>query len=109
MAGEEPPPGLLTVLSRFSRPVANGDFATTVTSLDIQSALNRDLVAKARIPWDNLSKELQANIRSDGTHPPGSDLFLVLDTGCRTDDELDPGARRWTRRAVMKLTWLKVF
>ena len=46
--------------------------------------------------------------------PPGSDLFLVLDTGYITDDTLDPRFDPqfdpWTRRtAVAKLTWLKAF
>ena len=85
-----PPPRLLTVLSRFSLPVPNGDCATSLTSLDIQGALNRDLFANALIQWDNLSKELQANIRIDWIHPPGSDLFLVLEPGYFGDDDLDP-------------------
>ena len=46
----------------------------------------------------------------DWIHTPGSDLFLVLDTGYLTDDGLDPRIHRWTRRTgVMKLTWLKSF
>ena len=50
------------------------------------------------------------NIRIDWIHTPGSDLFLVLDTGYLTGDDLDPRAHRWTRRtAVAKLTWLKAF
>ena len=50
----------------------------------------------------------------DWIHTPGSDLFLVLDTGYITDDTLDPRFDPqfdpWTRRtAVAKLTWLKAF
>ena len=43
-------------------------------------------------------------------HPPGSELFRVLDTGYLTDDDPDPRLHRWTRRtAVMKVTCLKSF
>ena len=60
--------------------------------------------------WDNLSKELQANIRVDWIHTPGSDLFPVFDTGYITDDTLHPRLDPWTRRtAVAKLTWPKAF
>ena len=43
-------------------------------------------------------------------HPPGSDLFRLLDTGYLTDDDLDSRLHRWTRcTAVMKVTYLKSF
>ena len=80
----------------------------------IQGAVSRKLFAGALVQWDNLSKELQANIRVDWIHIPGSDLFEVFDTGYITDDTLDPRFDPqfdpWTRRtAVAKLTWLKAF
>ena len=57
-----------------------------------------------------MSKELQANIRIDWIHTPGSDLFLVIDTGYRTGDMLDPLDSRWLRRTgVVKLTYMKAF
>lgn len=105
----------LTVGARLSRsavslPVPDGDFTATLLAFDIGAAVSRKLFANALVQWDDLSKELQANIRVDWIHTPGSDLFLVLDTGYLTDDDLDPRARRWTRRtAVMKLTYLKSF
>ena len=93
-----------------SLPTADGEFTTTLVAFDIQAAVSRKLFSGALIQWDNLSKELQANIRVDWIHTPGSDLFLVLDTGYLTDDGLDPRIHRWTRRTgVMKLTWLKSF
>ncbi len=96
--------------NRVSLPVENGDFTTNLLSLDIQGAVSRELFASALIQWDSLSRELQANVRVDWIHTPGSDLFLVLDTGYLTDDSLDPRLDRWTRRtAVAKLTWLKAF
>ena len=59
--------------------------------------------------WDNLSKELQANIRVDWIHTPGSDLFLVYGTGYITDDTRDPRLdSRTPRTAVAKRTWLKL-
>ena len=105
----------LTLAGRIARnevslPVPDGGFTTTLVGLDIQAAVSRKLFSGALVQWDNLSKELQANIRLDWIHTPGSDLFLVLDTGYLTDDALDPRIHRWTRRTgVMKLTWLKTF
>ena len=59
---------------------------------------------------DSVPRELQANVRVDWIHTPGSDLFPVLDTGYITDDTLDPRFDPWTRRtAVAKLTWLTAF
>ena len=109
----------LTIGAQVSRnevslPVADGDFTTTLFALNLQGAVSRKLFAGVLVQWDNLSKELQANIRVDWIHTPGSDLFLVLDTGYITDDTLDPRFDPqfdpWTRRtAVAKLTWLKAF
>ena len=46
----------------------------------------------------------------DRIHIPGSDLFEVFDTGCLTDDTLDPRPDPWPRgTAVAKLTWLRAF
>ena len=96
--------------NEISLPVPDGDFTTTLLALNLQGAVSRKLFAGALVQWDNLSKELQANIRVDWIHTPGSDLFLVFDTGYITDDTLDPRLDPWTRRtAVAKLTWLKAF
>jgi len=96
--------------SDIELPVEDGDFQTTVLSLDVLGAISRDLFANALVQWDDVSKELQANIRIDWIHTPGSDLFLVLDTGYRTGDLLDPFESRWLRRTgVVKLTYLKAF
>ena len=105
----------LTVGARLARnkvslPVTDGDFTTTLIAVDLVGAVSRKLFAGALVQWDSLSRELQANIRVDWIHTPGSDLFLVLDTGYITDDTLDPRLDPWTRRtAVAKLTWLKAF
>jgi hypothetical protein len=62
------------------------------------------------VQWDDVSKTLQANIRIDWIHTPGSDLFLVFDTGYLTQDLLDPRESRWLRRTgVVKLTYLMAF
>ncbi|MXZ61429.1 MAG: carbohydrate binding family 9 domain-containing protein [Acidobacteria bacterium] len=102
--------GLRLARNDVSLPVANGDFTTTLIAVDLVGAVSRKLFAAALVQWDNLSHELQANIRIDWIHTPGSDLFLALDTGYITDDNLDPRFDPWTRRtAVAKLTWLKAF
>lgn len=105
----------LTLTGSVSRnhidlPVADGDFSTTLVSLDVLGAVSRDLFANALVQWDDVSRVLQANIRVDWIHTPGSDLFFVIDTGYLTGDLLDPREPRWLRRTgVVKLTYLKAF
>ena len=91
-------------------PVVDGDFSTIVLSLDVLGAVSRNLFANALIQWDDVSEVLQANIRIDWIHTPGSDLFVVIDTGYLTGALLDPKAPRWLRRTgVVKVTYLKAF
>jgi hypothetical protein len=72
--------------------------------------LSRKLFANALIQYDDISETVQANIRIDWIHTPGSDLFLVLDTGYFAGDLMDPRDERWGRRTgVVKLTYLKAF
>ncbi|MXY31346.1 MAG: carbohydrate binding family 9 domain-containing protein [Gammaproteobacteria bacterium] len=105
----------LTIGGRYawngvSLPVEDGDFSTHLVSANIQGAVSRKLFANALVQWDNHSRELQANIRIDWIHTPGSDLFVVIDTGYLTGDLLDPRAPRWQRRTgVVKLTYLMAF
>ncbi|MEM6335133.1 MAG: hypothetical protein AAF752_01115, partial [Bacteroidota bacterium] len=94
-------------------PVDNGEFSATTLSLSILGAINRDLFAKALIQYDNFSRDLQANIRINWIHTPGSDLFLVFNTSTHFvgDDEtdlFDPQAATITnsRAAVAKLTYV---
>ena len=91
-------------------PVEDGSFTTTVLGMTVLGAVSRELFANALVQWDDVSKELQANVRIDWIHTPGSDLFLVLNTGYQTGDLLDPRETRWLQRAgVVKLTYLKAF
>jgi hypothetical protein len=105
----------LTLTGSVSRndvnlPVVDGEFSTTLTSMKVLGAISRDLFANALVQWDDVSRTLQANIRIDWIHTPGSDLFLVLDTGYLTTDPLDPLESRWLRRTgVVKLTYMKAF
>ncbi len=91
-------------------PVENGEFETTIFGLDVLGALSRKLFANALIQYDNVSETLQANIRVDWIHTPGSDLFVVVNTGYFAGDLPDPRDERWVNRAgVVKLTYLKAF
>jgi len=91
-------------------PVTGGQFSTTVTSLNVLGAVSRALFANALVQWDDVSKALQANIRIDWIHAPGSDLFVVFNTGYQTGVLLDPRDTRWLQRTgVVKLTYLKAF
>ena len=105
----------LTLIGTVSRneislPLDNGNFSTTVMGMTVKAAVNRKLFANALIQYDDVSETLQANVRVDWIHTPGSDLFVVLDTGYLTGDILDPHETRWARRTgVVKLTYLKTF
>jgi len=105
----------LTLGARASRnavslPVADGDFTTHILSLDVLAALSRKLFASALFQWDDVSRTFQGNVRIDWIHTPGSDLFLVLDSGYFTGDLLDPRETRWRKRTgVVKLTYMKAF
>tara|TARA_Y100000590_G_scaffold469432_1_gene656956 strand:- start:3789 stop:5978 length:2190 start_codon:yes stop_codon:yes gene_type:complete len=92
----------------ISLPVENGDFSTTVLGLTPEIAINRKLFANGIIQYDSDSKKLQTNFRINWIHTPGSDLFLVMNTGYLMGDNFDPHQERWTQRAgVVKLTYLK--
>lgn len=94
----------------FDLPVENGEFETTILGLNVLGAVSRKLFANALVQYDNDSETIQANIRIDWIHTPGSDLFLVLNTGYFQGDLMDPHDERWMNRAgVIKLTYLKAF
>lgn len=98
--------------SRIRLPVANGAFEATTVTLSALGAISRKLFARALIQYDNFSRNLQANIRVDWIHTPGSDLFFVFNTSYhftgRGEDLFDP--RRDLilndRVGVVKLTYL---
>lgn len=93
-----------------SFPGAGGDFNTTLVSTRLEAAVSRRLFAYALVQWDDVSDQLQSNIRVDWIHTPGSDLFVVVDTGYLTGPLQDPRDPRWLRRTgVVKLTYLKAF
>ncbi|MCA1788881.1 MAG: hypothetical protein LC667_03180, partial [Thioalkalivibrio sp.] len=91
-------------------PVPDGAFSTTVLGLDVLGALSRSLFANALVQWDDISETFQTSIRINWIHTPGSDLFLVLNTGYLTGDPLDPRDSRWLNRTgVVKVTFLRAF
>ncbi len=94
----------------ISLPVEDGDFTTQLFGLTILGALSRSLFANALVQYDDVSNVVQANVRIDWIHTPGSDLFVVFDTGYLTGGLPDPRTERWQRRTgVVKLTYLKAF
>ncbi|WP_420454511.1 DUF5916 domain-containing protein [Rubrivirga sp.] len=92
--------------------LGNGPFATTVGSVSALTAFSRTLFGRTLVQYDNVSRRLQANVRLDWIHSPGSDLFVVFNTAySRIDDGADPFDPRRTvvlrdRVAVVKLTYL---
>jgi len=90
-----------------SLPVANGDFTTNVVEVVVKGAANRRLFADLLLQFDDVSDRVQANIRLNWLHTPGSNLFVVLDTGYNAGDLLDPRDSRWERRTgLVKITYL---
>ncbi|MEM1118317.1 MAG: DUF5916 domain-containing protein, partial [Bacteroidota bacterium] len=90
--------------------IGNGPFTATVGSVSLSTAFSRMLFGRTLVQYDNVSRQLRANVRVNWIHTPGSDLFVVFDTayGVDEDDPLDP--RRSVvlrdRLAVVKLTYL---
>ncbi|MDE2985410.1 MAG: DUF5916 domain-containing protein [Gemmatimonadota bacterium] len=94
----------------ISLPVADGDFTTRLFVVTILGAVSRSLFANALVQYDDVSNVVQANVRINWIHTPGSDLFVVFDTGYLTGGLPDPRTERWQRRTgVVKLTYLKAF
>ena len=93
-----------------SLPARDGDFATRLFGVTVLGAVSRSLFANALVQWDDVSDLVQANVRINWIHTPGSDLFLVFDSGYLTGALPDPRTERWRRRTgVAKLTYLKAF
>ncbi len=91
----------------ISLPVENGDFSTTILGANILGAINRKLFAEALIQYDNDSKKLQANLRVNWIHTPGSDLFVVFNTGYFFEDGISfRESALDTRTGLVKLTYL---
>lgn len=93
-------------------PIQNGEFAATRMSLSTLGAVSRKLFAKALVQYDNFTRDVQANIRVDWIHTPGSDLFFVFNTSYHVtsdNDELfDPrkDVVLNNQAGVLKLTYL---
>lgn len=93
-------------------PITNGEFDATTASISILGAFSRKLFTKTLIQYDNFSRDLQANIRVDWIHTPGSDLFLVYNTTYHLtgDNEVIFDPRRdiilRDQVAIVKLTYL---
>ena len=98
--------------SAIDLPIANGAFEATTLSLSVLGAVSRKLFAKALVQYDNFSRDVQANVRIDWIHTPGSDLFVVFNTSYHLakegEDLFDP--RRDVllndQVGVVKLTYL---
>ncbi|NND72728.1 MAG: carbohydrate binding family 9 domain-containing protein [Rhodothermales bacterium] len=98
--------------SRIDLPITNGKFDATTLSLSVLGAANRKLFAKALVQYDNFTRDIQANVRIDWIHTPGSDLFLVINTSYHftADEDILFDPRRDlvlnNRAGVVKLTYL---
>ncbi|MCH7783039.1 carbohydrate binding family 9 domain-containing protein [candidate division KSB1 bacterium] len=91
----------------ISLPYDNGDFTTSIFSIRLLAATGRKLFGNALIQYDNVSKNFRSNIRIDWIHTPGSDLFIVFNTGYNFNDGLNFRENSLISRAgVLKLTYL---
>jgi hypothetical protein len=92
--------------------IANGRFDATTVSLSVLGAVSRKLFTKTLIQYDNFSRDLQANLRIDWIHTPGSDLFLVYNTSYHiakgNEPLFDPRTNLILndQLAIVKLTYL---
>jgi len=93
-------------------PIDNGAFQATAFSFSTLGALNRRFFAKALFQYDSFSRDVQANVRFDWIHTPGSDLFVVFNTSHHLwgtgEDRFDPRRDFILNQqlAVVKLTYL---
>ncbi|NDC87312.1 MAG: hypothetical protein EB075_00650 [Bacteroidetes bacterium] len=98
--------------SEIDLPIENGSFSAATASVDILASVSRKLFAKALIQYDNFSRDINANVRINWIHRPGSDLFLVFNTSRHVsgDNEVlfDPRAATLLndRVGIAKLTYL---
>ncbi|MFC1730149.1 DUF5916 domain-containing protein [candidate division KSB1 bacterium] len=91
----------------LSLPYENGHFTTTVTGMTIFLAVNNSLFANTLVQYDNVSKDMRANFRLDWIHTPGSDLFLVFNTGYNFDDGFNfRNSSLLDRAGIVKLTYV---
>ncbi|MEM0962322.1 MAG: DUF5916 domain-containing protein, partial [Bacteroidota bacterium] len=90
--------------------IGNGPFTATVGSVSLSTAFSRELFGRTLVQYDNFTRRLQANVRVNWIHTPGSDLFVVFNTsyGIDEDDPFDPRRSVVLRDqlAVVKLTYL---
>ncbi len=94
----------------FRFPDQDQDISTTLLGFNVGAAANRGLFSSALIQYDTVSRDLQANIRVNWIHTPGSDLFVVFNTAHRFFDGPRPfDAPPDARAGVVKLTYLLAF
>jgi hypothetical protein len=91
----------------FSLPIQDGRFATTLVKASLFTAANRDLFANWLIQYNSVSGDVQAQIRVDWIHTPGSDLFVVLNMKRAPDPAFGPDPD--SQALVVKLTYLWAF
>jgi len=93
-------------------PVDNGAFDATALSFSALGAISRDLFARALVQYDSFSRDVQANVRVNWIHTPGSDLFVVFNTAHHFygvgEDRFDPrlSSTLVSQLAVVKVTYL---
>ena len=85
-----------------------GDFDTNLWINRLKFAFTPNLFGSALIQWNDLTDDIDLNLRVDWIHMPGADLFVVYNESYSTDPA--PGEPRSNgREAIVKLTWLFQF
>ncbi len=93
----------------FDLPLNNGRVATTLARMNVFGAASRDLFANALIQYSSATRNVQANIRVDWIHTPGSDLFVVFNIKRGFDSSVLSSPEPDTQAVVVKLTYLWAF
>jgi hypothetical protein len=79
----------------------DGDLTTDLGTLRVNWNLSTRLFTSALIQYDSVADAVEANVRVDFIHSPGSDLFVVLNE--RRGESGDPFRSR-NRALIVKLT-----
>ena len=88
-------------LDRNDVELTGGSFATDLWRLRLAYDFNTRLFLSALFQYDDLTDQLQSNVRLNFIHSPGSDLFLVYN-----ESRLAENPNLIDRAIILKLTKL---
>jgi len=85
-----------------------GDFDTNLWVTRVQYGFTPRLFGSALVQWNDVTDDIDLNLRLDWIHHPGADLFIVYNQSSNTD-RLPGEPQTNFRQGIVKLTWLFQF